>query len=112
MRKILSCLVISALFILGLIGGEAVTTADASEASNDQSNRGRQEIVRGLLDESGAGFVVVDGFRYRLAPHLVVKNQQGEVVSSGTGVLRPKTMIELVLEGHLVVQIQIMGLPR
>ena len=112
MRKIFSGLFIVALFIFGAIGGETFRAADAAEDSGGRSDRERQEIVRGLLDEFGPGFVVVDGFRYRTASRVAVKNEQGEVASSGMKALSPQMMIELVLEGHLVVQIQIVSLPR
>ena len=112
MRKIISGLFLSALLTLGVVGGQTLRAANAAEISNDRSGHERQEIIRGLLHQFGSDFVVVDGSRYRTAPRVEIKNAEGEVVTSGMKGLRPQAMVELVLEGHLVVQIQVVSLPR
>lgn len=111
MQKLIAGWFIVLLVISGGIGGEAFRTVHAAEASDDRSDRERQEVVRGLLDEFGPGFVVVDGFRYRTAPRVVVKSKEGEILSSGMKELSPQMLIALVLERQIVVQIQIVSLP-
>lgn len=111
MQKVLSGLSLIALLITGMVGSEAIKAAHASDVSDDRSDRERREVVRGLLDEFGPGFVVVDGFRYRMAPRVTVKNREGEILPSGMKELSPQMMISLVLERQVVVQIQIVSLP-
>lgn len=111
MRKILFGLFLAGLLTLGVIRGETLGGANAAEDSMERSDRERQEIVRGLLDEFGPGFVEVDGVRYKTATRVVVKSREGEVLLSGMKELSPQMMIALVLQGHLVVQIQIVSLP-
>ncbi|MBI1822823.1 MAG: hypothetical protein HYR80_01705 [Nitrospirae bacterium] len=111
MQKILSGLFLVALLSVAAVGGEVLKSAEASEGSIDRPDRERQEIVRGLLNEFGPGFVMVAGVRYKTAQGMTVKNQQG-MASSSMKALSPQMMVELVLEGHLVVQIQIVSLPR
>lgn len=111
MQNIISGLFIAALLVSGMIGSEILRMAHASDVSDSRSDRERQEVVRGLLDEFGPGFVVVDGFRYRTAPRVVVKSKEGEILSSGMKELSPQMLIALVLERQIVVQIQIVSLP-
>lgn len=111
-RQIVSGLFLLALFISGGSGIETEGAAHASEGSSERSDRGRQEVVRGILDEFGPGFVQVDGLRSRTAPRVEVKNNRGEVLPEGLKALSQGMMIELVLERQLVVRIQVVSLPR
>lgn len=112
MRNFFSVLILSTLFLSGAVEIETLEVAGAADSSGEHSEQERQQIVRGLLDDFGPDFVVVDRVRYRMAPRVVVKNREGEILPAGLKELSRQALISVVLEGHLVSQIQIVSLPR
>lgn len=111
MRRIVSVLFVTVLSIGACLGSEVFGSAPL-ESPRYQLVREDRIKVRGILDEIGRGYVIVEGFRYKTAPNVMVKDKEGEVISIGMKGLSRSMMIELVLEDHLIVQIQIVSLPR
>jgi len=112
MRRIVSVLSAIGLLVVAVLGGEAFGSSLSSAPTVYRLVREDTTTVRGLLEEIGRGFITVQGFSYKTASDVKVKGLQGEVISGGVKGLTRYAMIELVLEGNLVVQIQVVGLPR
>jgi len=112
MRRIFTILFAAGLVIGAFQGRKAMGSNVSSELPDYQLVREDTGMVRGLLEEIGREFVMVQGFTYRTSPNVKVKDMQGETISGGLKGLKKQTMVELVLERNLVVQIQVVGLPR
>lgn len=111
MRRIVSVLFVTFLSIGVILGSEASGSAP-SESPGYRLVREDRIKIRGILEEIGRGFIIVEGLSYKTASNLMVKGKEGELISNGIKGLSRSMMIELVLEDHLVVQIQIVSLPR
>lgn len=112
MRKIISALFATVLLMGAFSGNKVFGSPGSSEILDYRLVSEDTNKIRGLLEEVGREFVTVQGFSYRTAPNVKVKDMQGEMILSGLKGLSKDTMIELVLERNLVVQIQVVGLPR
>jgi hypothetical protein len=71
-----------------------------------------QQVVHGFLDRVGSSIIVVDGYSYRVTPGVKVVDKEGNIIPEGVKGLVPQSEVKLFVEGRLVLQIQVMSLPR
>jgi hypothetical protein len=100
--------------IVGIFGGGIDLPASPLDPPvlRVSESRGDRPLntVRGMVDQIGRGFVIVDGKRFQVAATVRVVDEEEGILENGLGALKPLMKVELILEGQTVVQIKAFGL--
>ncbi len=71
-----------------------------------------ETVVSGVLDGVGPGFVTVNGVEFPTAPRVVVRDQYGRALPGVLAEVKPPAEGRITLERGVVVEIQLVELPK